>query len=424
MKTFHDLQKNIGEYVYMEDFGMSAIAIASIIATRLQLSDPIWMVIIGPSSGGKSQILRPLALTDKKFMHRIDDLTENSLLSGSPTKKGEQDKSLLSQIGELGIIVISDFTVIFSKGSESRNAILSQFRMLYDGEMIKYVGTSSKPITWNGSIGILAGSTPSIYTHFEEVADMGERFIYYRMKPYNVEHATRLSMERKLFGKQLDNTLADLYADYIKSCVQFINTHKETIPPISKAIEERLITISMFAAKLRTPVHYDRFTKAIDKIPISEMPMRISLQLRSLVIGCMCMHYHDTNGESWEIPEEYISYIEWCAYSLANEERRMCLSILCTVDCGTFMRTQTIADKIGLNTNVIGTVLQHLAAVGLVERHGDDSSLTWRVASDDIWRIVRRMENMDMVMEVGPERELAYSDGEGSVDDINLDDLF
>lgn len=387
--NFQDLQKQISDYVYTEDNGMARIALASIIATRMKLGDPVWILMIGPSSGGKSQILRPLALTDQKFIHRIDDLTENTFLSGMKVKKGEKDISLLKQIGPLGIVVISDFTVIFSKSSEARNAILGQFRMVYDGEMTKYSGTSNEPITWRGSLGVLAGSTPSIYSHFEEVADMGERFIYYRMKNYNIEKATRTSLDRKLYGRDLDNKLSDMYKEYIINAVQASGD----VPAISKETHERIINISMFAALLRTPTHYDKFAKMIDKVPTPEMPMRIALQLSSLAKGLMVMSHYDTG--LWDLSEDDISYIEWCAYSLANEERRACLKVLATLPQDEYAFSQSIADTIGLNTSIVSMNLQHLAAIGLVDRSGDGSGLRWRIRSQDNKSIIRRLEGID-----------------------------
>ncbi len=204
-----ELKKEIEQYQYFEDTDIIDVSLASIIATRLKLGDPIWLIIIGPSSGGKSQILRPLALTDPKFLHRLDDLTENTFLSGANIGGGG-NASLLDRIGSKGMLVMSDLTVLFSKNKESRSAILSQFRMLYDGEMVKYSGNKDKPIMWKGYLGVIAGSTPSIYSHFEEVSDMGERFIYYRMKDYDPENATRLSMKRTLYGKELDEKLSGL----------------------------------------------------------------------------------------------------------------------------------------------------------------------------------------------------------------------
>jgi len=100
----HDLKQEIEKYQYFEDTNIIDVALASIIATRMKLGEPVWLVIIGPSSGGKSQILRPLALTDPKFLHRIDDLTENTFLSGMKMG-GDKDAALLKRIGSSGILV-------------------------------------------------------------------------------------------------------------------------------------------------------------------------------------------------------------------------------------------------------------------------------------------------------------------------------
>ena len=401
--TFGELQTEVGKYIYTEDDGMSRIALAATIATRMKLGDPVWLLIIGPSSSGKSQVLRPLALTDKKFIHRVDDLTENTFLSGIRTKGGAPDVSLLKRIGAMGIIVISDFTVIFSKSSESRAAILSQLRMVYDGEMVKYSGTSDKPISWKGYLGVLAGSTPSIYTHFEEVADMGERFIYYRMKAYDVEKATRRSLSRTIFGKELDEKLSELYSTYIKECVT-----NEEVPEISLEVYDRIVRISMLAAQLRTPIHYDRFQKVVDKIPVSEMPMRVAQQLCALARGLSIMSKHDT--DSWEIEEKDIQYIEWCAYSLANEERRACLRSLAAFEHTAYITTQIIADKIGLSTAVTGLNLQHLAAIGVLARTGTAAGLAWQIQSEDVWKLVRRFEGIEASTTI-IEREATLEDG-------------
>ena len=388
--TFKELQAEVGKYVYSEDDGMACISICSIVGTRLMKFDPIWLILIGASSSGKSQILRPLALTDANFIHRVDDLTDNTLLSGARVKQGEKEPSLLKRIGECGILVISDFTVIFSKNADSKSTILGQLRMVYDGEMTKFSGTSSEPITWKGSVGILAGSTPSIYQHFEEVADMGERFMYYRMKKYDIEKATRLSLDRKLYGKNLDEKIAKLYEDYIKDVV--LSVRDLNLPKIDQVVHERILNIAMFGAQLRTPVHYDKFSKVIDRVPVPEMPMRIALQLKALIYSMMCIAYHDT-GE-WDLSEEQITYIEWCAYSLANEERRACLRVLAELDFDVYIKTQTVADKIGLNTTVIGVVLQHLSAIGILQRSGSEGSLSWTIKEKSVWGIIRRLEGI------------------------------
>lgn len=387
--TFKELQEKISQDIYIEDDGMTRVALAGVIITRLQIGNPVWLIIIGASSSGKSQILRPLALTDSNFIHRLDDMTENTLISGMRVKKGEEEISFLRRIGKLGIIVISDLTVIFSKSAEVRNAILSQFRMVYDGEITKMTGSNSKPLLWKGAIGILAGSTPSIYQSFEEVADMGERFIHYRMRPYDVEKATRVSLSRKEYGKGLDKKMSDVYAQYIKE----VTMGAVDIPLLPDTVRERIIFIAMFASLLSTPTHYDKYQKVVDKIPVPAMPMRVALQLTSLATGLMIMHHHDT--EKWEVSGEDIGYVEWCAYSLANEERRGCLKIVAGVGFDESVSASAIGDLIGLPTQVINISVQHLAAVGILKRVGEKGrTFHWSFKNKKDWEIVRRLEHI------------------------------
>lgn len=382
-----ELKKEIEKYQYFEDTSIIDVSLASIIATRLKLGDPVWLVIIGPSSGGKSQILRPLSMTDNKFLHRVDDLTENTLLSGGRVSGGA-DLSLLNRIGPQGMLVLSDLTVLFSKSPESRAAILAQLRMVYDGEMTKFVGTSDKPITWKGHLGVIAGSTPSLYAHFEEVADMGERFIYYRMKPYNAEKATRLAMTRKVSSRNLDETLGNLYADYIKSVVK--EALKQEDIEIPTEIKERILEIAVFAERIRTPMHLDFRSRDVDRIPVTAMPMRVALQLTTIAKALLIMKKHDKE----EFGDNEIKAIEWCGYSLANEEKRKCLEILASVNYSVFMKTQMVADKVGLSTPITRSILQNLAAIGILTRGGIDSQeggLTWTIADESDWKMIRKM---------------------------------
>lgn len=409
--TLDELKAEVKKYQYIEDENIIDVTLASIIATRLKLGDPIWLIIIGASSGGKSQILRPMAMTDAKFMHRIDDLTENTFLSAMKTNDG--NNSLLQRIGERGIMVISDLTVIFSKSAETRATILSQFRMIYDGEMTKFSGNMKNPITWKGYLGVLAGSTPSIYAAFEEVADMGERFIYYRMKDYDPRKATRLALGRKIFGRDLDKTLSSMYEEYIKEVVASANTNVE----ISDAVNERIIEISLIAERIRTSVSLDWKGEKISKVPVAAMPMRVALQLTAIAKGLYVMR-----GK--ELDQNDLAILDWCAWSLGNEEKRSCLAILAYLPLDVVATTQTVADKIGLDTPIIRNVLQNLSAVGILERSGGGEGLTWKIKHEEDYHTIRRINNITGDMVYGS-REIT-SEEKAEMDDIankEFDDL-
>lgn len=414
MKLF-ELKQKIQEYQYMEDTDIISVSMASVLATRLKLGDPVWMVVVGPSSGGKSQILRPIAQTDEKFIHRIDDLTENTLLSGGIVAGGK-DVSLLNKVGPMGILVISDLTVIFSKSKDSQAAILGQIRMVYDGEMTKYVGNKPEPLKWKGSLGVLAGCTPSVYTHFETVADMGERFIFYRMKDNDAEKATRLSLGRAVYGKELDQKLSDLYAEYIKAVMADVDVDQIKFNP---TIYERFIRISVLAEKIRTVAHVTWKDGTIDRIPVAAMPMRVALQLMSIAKGLAVMRYHETG--SYELIEEDLRCIDWCAYSLANEEKRAILKILCSVEKGVFVKTQIIADKIGLDTSIVRVILQNMSATGVLERTGNTEGLMWKIKDDNDYYTIRRIEGVDNSVDIS-DRALSQEEAEESK--LIIDKLF
>jgi len=382
-----DLKKEIQKYQYFEDTSIIDLTLATLIATRLDLGDPIWLVIIGASSGGKSQILRPMALTDEKFIHRIDDLTENTFLSA---KAGDKNNSLLHRIGSRGIIAISDLTVLFSKNAESKNAILSQFRMIYDGEMTKTSGNDNKSNTWKGKLGVIAGGTPTIYDHFEEVADMGQRFVYFRMKDFDPRKATEIALNRKFYGKELDEKLSNLYGEYMKDVGLSCEGHEFKL---DKKTKQRIVEVAFLAERIRTVAKKDWKNEVIIKIPVPAMPMRIALQLSNIAMGLMAIKKYETGDP--ELHEEYLNIIDWCAYSLANEEKRACLDVLAKHDFGINVRTTVIADKVGLDTNVVRNILQNLSAVGILERNGDvNNGLLWTLREKSDWEVLRRISNI------------------------------
>lgn len=380
-----ELKQELGKLLHFEDTGVIDVLMAANLATRLELGNPIWLIIIGVSSGGKSQIIRPLATADPKFVHRVDDLTENTLISGMRT----EETSLLLKIGPKGIIAISDLTTIFSKSEESRNSILGQLRLVYDGELTKYFG-NQKPVSWKGALGVVAGSTPTIYRHFEVVADMGERFIYYRMKPFDADKAVEKALGNKIYGHELDAAIAKLYDQYQKAVVK--KCLGSNIPPLDETSKARILAIANFAAKMRTPIHLDYKTGLVDRVPFSEMPMRVALQLSALARGMSLMAYNET--DSYQLSEEQLKEIEWCAYSLANEERRSIMKTLAKYSFDDSIKTQNVGDEIGLDTAITGRNLQQLAAIGVLIRSGGDNAKYWKIAHKRDWELVRKLEGV------------------------------
>jgi len=375
------MKEEIQKYIYLEDTGVIDVSIASVLANQLKLDSNVWLAIVGESSGGKSQILKPIMNSNPEYFIKIDDLTENTFLSGAAGGK----HSLLNESRVDNMMVISDLTVLFSKNKEARNAILGQFRTIFDGILTKFIGTRTEPLTWKGRMGVLAGCTPSIYRYFEEVSDMGERFIFYRLRPNDSYKATQLAMNRKFSGREIDDNMTELYQNYIKEVAQSMSDRKDEIV-LTDIIKERIIEVSMFAELLRTSVATDKFTGEIESLPSTAMPMRTALQIKAVVKGMVAINVYE-GDEVVDI----LKAIDWLGFSLANEEIRKSLEVMYSIPFGETMTKAEVADEIGLGTKASGNILQRLAAVGVLERISGEGSHKFKIANERYYKLLKRL---------------------------------
>lgn len=377
--TYSDLHNELAKLLYIEDSGMIDIMMSAIIANNLQLGDPVWMTLIGPSSGGKSQLIRPLAMGND-LIHRIDDLTANTLISGTLG----MENSLLGRIGDFGIISMDDLTVLFSKNAEERQAVLSQFRMLYDGRFSKSSGNRKDEMVWQGYVGMIAGSTPSIYRYFNEVADMGERFVSYRMQPFDSEKALDFILEHKHKSRDLDNLLADLFVTFLRESV---TRRTDDLLELSSEIHQEIKLFARHCTLLRTPLHVDERSGLVDEFPEPEMPMRVMKQLEPLAVALQVVR-----GEKLDV--EAIKPVLWVAYSLANDKRRAYLEAAIALEHHQKQVTsRSISAVTGLHTDIVKRGMDQLQALGLLELIDEDSGgqKKWRLTNYDLTKMVKRL---------------------------------
>lgn len=400
--SLRHVKEEVSKYLYLEDTGVIDVALGTVLTNRLSLDDKVWLAIVGESSGGKSQLITPIMKSDTDYFIKVDDITDNTFLSAAGGK--EVDHSLLTADKTNNMMVFSDLTVLFSKNAESRNAILSQFRMIFDGHLVKRTGT--KQLEWKGRMGVLAGCTPSIYGHFAEVADMGERFIYYRLRGNDPEKATRLVLERALFGNELDNELSNVFGTYIEEVGRWLDYKREEVV-LSQEIKDHILEISMFAETLRTPVPTN-FKGEVNGIPVRAMPMRTALQLKAMakaLVGMQMYESHIGGDDAHEI--DILGILDWLAYSLADEEKRKMLEVFST---GEDLKAQQVADYIGLDTSIVRGFMTRLTATGVLERVSGYGAHKYKMENEEYLSMIRRLvKYQDVVI---PEERNDYEDDE------------
>ena len=177
--------------------------------------------------------------------------------------------------------------------------------------------SEGKGITWQGHAGMIAGSTPAIYRHFSEVADMGERFISYRMKNMDQDKAVDFIMEHGQSAMMTDEKIKNIYGKYMSSVMESIDMSKVKI---DKETQKTIINVAKICTRFRTPVMTDDRDHYVTEIPVPEFPFRVMKQLESLAKAFAIMTYHDTNR--YVLSDELRSTIEWVGYSMADDKRR------------------------------------------------------------------------------------------------------
>jgi Domain of unknown function (DUF3854) len=251
-------------------------------AALAQPGDPVWLLIIDGSSGGKTELLMPLdALPD---VHLCAVLTEASLLSGTSRKERAEDATggVLRQVGERGVILMKDFTSVLSMQRDTRAQTLAVLREVHDGSWSRPVGTDGgQVLRWSGKCAVIAGCTEAWDTAHAVVSTMGDRFLCVRP-----QHESRTK-----FGKRASVGAGDeieTRAALAQAVRSLFNT--PTVLPAPVPDEDLLVDVADLVTLARSPIQRDGRGELV-LVLAPEMPGRFVKALTGLwngltALGC------------------------------------------------------------------------------------------------------------------------------------------
>jgi hypothetical protein len=168
------------EWLHIDDPSVIYTLAATKISHRIP-GDTIWLMLIGPSSGGKSELLK--AFTQPGELN-IDDLTTHTFVSGY-RNKDTNDKLDFAETLAQRIWYIYDLSILLSKSCDERSIILSDMRMVYDGKIKKIFGNKHEAEAECPHNTLICGSTPAVDNTILEDQMLGTRFVQYRIKKGN-----------------------------------------------------------------------------------------------------------------------------------------------------------------------------------------------------------------------------------------------
>lgn len=360
------VHQTLNKWLYIQDPRTIDVLLATYIVNLIG-GDPIWLFLVSPPSGTKTELIRALKNDDT---YEISSLTEHALISG---QKGP-DVSLLTWLTKNNkkILLVKDFTTILSMRYESMKSILADLRETYDGYIDKPIGTG-KRFHWEGKLGFIAGVTSVIDEHYGVMNSLGGRFIQWRA-PHDREE--EMEKARQNWGKteQMRQELNDCIVGFLEE----IEPDKINSINISDDFVENLKILADFTAILRTEVRREYRTREITHYPDPEIPTRLFQCFFGMAISLACIR---GKGEVTEAEYKIVSKI---ARDTIPRKRDRLIEILGDAD-GSLTTTQ-VREKSNLPHSTVKYALEDMAALGFIEQKKYSSGIT----SPDCWTLTEK----------------------------------
>jgi hypothetical protein len=368
-----DVKQVIKKWLHLDDDSVVDVILGAYIANRFD-GDPLWLMVIGPPSNSKTEILR--SFDGHKDAYLLSNLTPSTLVSGKDTKNG--DPSLLPKLNNK-FVILKDFTTILSMRSENQSEIIAQLREIYDGQYSKDFGTG-KQFYWKGRIGLIAACTPAYDKHYSITGSLGERFLLYRTDKNNNEKMGLRA--QSLVGQEVDMR-NEVSASVIKFIGQFKNINSLSFKH-DQSYNELLVALACFVAIGRCPVERDYRNQCVLYEPMPEGSARLVKQITQIGIGIALAQGKNQIDKGVyrilkkigrdQLPVQRFKILAYLWKQLAFESSG--------VQCS----TKDIATVVNTPIRTALLILEDLMVVGALKRtqdgDGEKSPYLWQIASE------------------------------------------
>ncbi len=388
MTKLADIKVEFEKYIVLKDPYAVDVVLATLVGNALIPRDPLWLMMVAPSSGGKSTLLAPCAGVPAVYF--LDDLTEKTFLSGYKVKGKET--SLLKIIGS-GVICFSDFTSILSKNPMSRGEILGQLRLVYDGNFTKRTGTGE--IKWQGKIGFLGAATPDIYHILEASRSMGERYLYYWLNQPSDEEIVKKQEEVSMSSREISEAMQPKFQEYIEGIRSYISTKGLPTLNVNVAQLRAVNAAAMFCVSAKATVHTDFKTGKPDALVNKPGVGRDRKMFTTLLHALQLMNAYETGITDIPVSDDMVRIVEKCAWSSVGRERRKILEILSTRDTMLTASEIGATDDFGLPKESVEKYLYVLHAVGLIQMVNRGNAFAWQIDSEETKQFVRALSGLE-----------------------------
>jgi len=359
--TIDEVIAAVRQRLHLSDPGVVEVVLAAWIMNHVP-GEQIWMLVVGPPSCGKSEVLG--LLNGLPHTHVASDLSLAGLLTEGGDR-AERDPSkagvgLLRDIGDSGIILALELSTLLAEGQRKDSKVFGALREICtEHRYIRRIG--KQWLEWAGSCGFIGAVTDKIDDL--GMGDLGERFVYYRMP--GVDDDEELEASLLAMSTERPSTTKEA-RDLIRRFVDGIGT-PDTVPDLSPADRSRLALFATFVVRHRSQVIWGSDHEIAD-VPQPERPTRLALVCRQLLQGLRLIGVSE--DEAWRV-------VRQVALGSIRTRRRRILGVLLAADLP--IQPATIAVRARLPESSVRHELDELHTLGIVDR--SDHPLTWAMSA-------------------------------------------
>lgn len=423
VRRFSELEAEFKKTFLIVDDGIIGLIVDTVIANQLDL-DPVWLFLVAPSSGGKSEFitsLNDIEVGGQKLVYPISDLTVNTFASGQ--KKKGKETSLLHKMPPGGMMTFKDFTSMLSKNRDARTEIMGQLREIYDKEYTKRTGTGDD-ITWRGKVGAIAGATEVVYDYQEDFSAMGDRFVMYSIK----QPERRALLDFVMKNKEDQSYNKEAARQHLRACIKsyieyILDNLKEDDAQLAPETKEDIIQVADFCTLVRSGVIVDKRKGTVEFVPAAEMPTRMIEQLLAIASATLTRRLSEplSGGENTPHRHGHLTESEKLtlykiAFDSIPKKRRMALRKLAQYTGG--ITTKGLAMSINYQTSVVQGWLNQLNGLGICTRELKGGN------QGDLWKLNPRFRDIMVRFEKIAVEEGTLEGDSSADDDFDIDDAW
>lgn len=362
--SLEDARAAVAKWLELPDLDVVDLILATVIANACP-GDPVWLLLVGPPSSAKSELLR--ALGNAKQVYRLSSLTGKTLISGHKDAGG----GLLFRVRDGSTLLLLDFGQVLSLHPNDKALVLQRLREMYDGYTKGDFGNRADSVEWRGKLGFLAGVTPAIEKYTSVGAELGDRFLLYEIRVPDPGGQALGAISKTGHEQAMRQDLEEAFTGALQTTSDPRNV------TLSDKAAHVLKNLSVLTTRFRSVVSRDHYTRAIDYIPQPEGPARFAKALVTLGKALAVVRGHDTIGA------DELSTLAKVSLNCIPSRRRTLLKALVAIDQGT---TKEIGLKANIATKSTALILEDLMYLGAVNRWADGEHETaafhWSLESE------------------------------------------